>query len=86
MGVTIFISVMVLCGFGMMAGAILTKKKDIENLSTYGATDLFEIIFNLIFSFSTVTIKRILIFTFGLLWSGLFMWILITGNYWPYLV
>ncbi|WP_342430323.1 hypothetical protein [Neobacillus sp. FSL H8-0543] len=64
-----------------MASSIFSKKKDIENLSFFGVADLLGLVVNLVFSFSTVKIKRVLLFSLGLLLAGFFLYILITGKY-----
>jgi hypothetical protein len=77
----IVISAMILAGFVLMYAAIFSKKKDIEKVSLFGIADILEFVFNLLFAISSVTIKRILIFILGLLLSGFFLYILITGKY-----
>jgi len=76
----IMISLMILVGLMLMLCAIFIKKKDLDNFRVYGA-ELLDIVVNLVFAVSNVTVKRILIFIFGFLWTGLFLYFLITGKY-----
>ena len=75
------IVVMILIGFLTMYCAIYTKDKDIEILSFYGVTDLLLVVVNIFFNLSSIRFKRILIFLLGILWTGLFLFILISGRY-----
>lgn len=75
------ITLMILAGLVLMYLAIYTKNEDIEDLTFFGATDLILAVFTLVFNLSPVGLKRILLFLFGLLWSGLFLFIFMTGGY-----
>jgi len=75
------ITLMTVCGFVLMYGAIFSKKKDIDRISIFGVADLLELVFNIVFSISSIMIKRVLIFIFGFLISSFFIYIFITGKY-----
>jgi hypothetical protein len=75
------ISALILAGLVLIYAAIFSKKKDIEKVSLFGIADLLEFVFNLVFSISSVIIKRVIIFILGFLLSGFFLYILITGKY-----
>lgn len=77
----IIISMSALLGVGLMCIAIFAKRKDVETSSPVGTDDLFTAIASLVFAFSPIIIKRILLFLFGLLWTGVFLYILISGEY-----
>ncbi|QKE73994.1 hypothetical protein HPK19_14780 [Arthrobacter citreus] len=81
MAAIIGITLMTVCGCVLMYGAIFSKKKDIDRISIFGAADLLELMFSLVFSFSSVMIKRVLLFIFGFLISSFFIYIFITGKY-----
>ena len=76
----IMISILALLGVGLMCIAIFAKKEDVETSSPTG-TDLFMTVASLVFAFSPIILKRILLFLFGLLWTGFFLYILISGQY-----
>ncbi|MFJ8101580.1 hypothetical protein [Lysinibacillus sp. NPDC096212] len=77
----IIISLMILSGLVLMYIAIFSKNKDIEEIFLFGVTDLITTVLILVFNFSSIKLKRILLFLFGLLWVGLFFFIFITGEY-----
>lgn len=81
MGVEWIIIGMILLGFIIMAAAFFTKESDMDELSFFGAADLFAWIYQLLFNASDIFAKRVLIFLLGLVWSGLFMTVLILGLY-----
>jgi len=81
MGLTIFLFVMLLVGVFIMACSIFVKKETLESSVTNGTDDWYEIIFVLLFFVSPVIGKRILLFLFGLGWSGIFAYALISGSY-----
>ena len=81
MGLTIFLVVMLLVGVFIMACSIFVKKETLESSVTNGTDDWYEIIFVLLFFVSPVMGKRILLFLFGLGWSGIFAYVLISGSY-----
>lgn len=68
----IMMSLMILAGLLLVYFAIYSKNKDIEMLFITGATDLILLVINLVFNFSPIRFKRILLFLFGVFWSGLF--------------
>ncbi|WP_368505205.1 hypothetical protein AB3N04_06075 [Alkalihalophilus sp. As8PL] len=72
---------MILLGFIIIATAFFTKEKDLDELSFFGAADLFVWIYQLLFNASDIFAKRVLIFLLGLVWSGLFIAVLILGLY-----
>lgn len=74
-------SLMILVGLLLMYFAIYLKNKDIEMLFITGATDLILLVCTLVFNLSPIRFKRILLFLFGFLWSGLFVLLFITGRY-----
>jgi len=52
-----------------------------KNLLNRGATDLILLVINLVFNFSPIRFKRILLFLFGVFWSGLFLLLFIIRRY-----
>ncbi|MBM7095267.1 hypothetical protein JSY36_05820 [Bacillus sp. H-16] len=81
MGVEVILCGMIVLGFIIMGAAFFTKEKDMDELSFFGAADLFAWIYQLLFNTSDIFAKRFLIFSLGLVWSGVFIAVLILGLY-----
>lgn len=77
----IMMSLMILAGLLLVYFAIYSKNKDIEMLFITGATDLILLVINLVFNFSPIRFKSILLFLFGVFWSGLFLLLFIKRRY-----
>jgi hypothetical protein len=75
----IIISILMLAGVLLMFGAIFAKNKDLEKIRLYSA-DFLEQIFNLMFSISSVQVKRILLFLIGFLWTGFFVCMILASE------
>jgi hypothetical protein len=75
----IIISILMLAGVLLMFGAIFAKNKDLEKFRLYSA-DFLEQIFNLMFSISSVQVKRILLFLIGFLWTGFFVYMILASE------
>jgi hypothetical protein len=76
---TIIISIFMLAGVLLMIGAIFAKNKDLEKIRLYSA-DFLEQILNLMFSISSVLVKRILLFLIGFLWTGFFVYMILASE------
>lgn len=79
MTTTIIISILMLAGVLLMFGAIFAKNKDLEKIRLYSA-DFLEQLINLIFSISSVQVKRILLFLIGFLWTGFFFYMILASE------
>ncbi|MED4285097.1 hypothetical protein P4679_24565 [Priestia megaterium] len=75
------ISLMILMGLFLMGAALFVKKKSLEKVFISGQDNIVAGIIALIFLNAPIKIQRIMLFTFGLVWSGGFAYFLITGKY-----
>jgi len=75
------ISLMILMGLFLMSASLFAKKKSLEKVFISGQDNIIVGIIALIFLNAPIKIQRIMLFTFGLLWSGEFGYFLITGKY-----
>ncbi|MEM4992488.1 hypothetical protein WKH56_08105 [Priestia sp. SB1] len=77
----IIISLMILVGLFLMGAAFFAKKESFEKIFISGQDNIIVGIIALIFQNAPIRVQRIMLFTFGLLWSGGFAYFLITGKY-----
>jgi hypothetical protein len=76
---TIILVFFMFVGVLLMFGAIFAKDKDLEKIRMFSA-DFIEVIINVLFSISTVQVKRILLFMIGLLWTGFFVYMILASE------
>jgi hypothetical protein len=68
-----------LAGVLLMFGAIFAKNKDLEKIRLYSA-DFLEHILSILFTISSVQVKRILLFLIGFLWTGFFVYLILASE------
>ncbi|WP_270181064.1 hypothetical protein [Alkalihalobacillus sp. CinArs1] len=72
MWLKVFLALLALLGIALMWFSVFGKRKDIENMAEGFSHGFFEFIFNLFFEFSSIKVKRVLLFTLGFVVAFIF--------------